>query len=322
MLEKNKVRFQNPNFRQKLQQARGYRRPVRKIPETRLGIFLDHLGLNKLIVKILFFVLVLSLTYLIFAPNFLTIKKIEISGLNNETQTLALESVQTYLKSNPFWPRSNLFLLSPEKLQKHLLSGNKKIEGVEKIAKQYPSTLKINLKQRYDRFLLKNTRGELYTLSNDGIITRQLSQADFEQASSSLSTLVVFEILSDKVYYENQRVAPEDYFKNLDEFLGRAKNDVQLTIKKLSANNIETYLLETLTAEEFVVKFDLNSELAKTFEQLKLLLKDIGGARISSIKYIDMRIKDRGYICYKDAPCAQETENPKPATSTEESIIK
>ena len=103
--------------------------------------------------------------------------------------------------------------------------------------------------------------------------------------------------------------------KNLNEILYKSEHFLQNSATEIQIETLEHPDLQIITRFGFTIKFDINSDLNKVFEQLKLLQKEIGEARINGIKYIDMRVKDKGYVCYKDALCSQETTAPK-ATST------
>jgi len=81
---------------------------------------------------------------------------------------------------------------------------------------------------------------------------------------------------------------------------------------------LNSQYLEVKTEKGFIIKLDIYSDLEKTLSQLKLLLKEIGEGRMEGLKYIDARLLDKAYVCYKDAKCAQETIITVPnATSTQ-----
>ena len=85
--------------------------------------------------------------------------------------------------------------------------------------------------------------------------------------------------------------------------------------KSIALENPESPEVEIKTQYGWSWYFDINSDMDKTVYQAALLLKDIGQARIHSIKYIDMRINDKGFVCYLDAECAREPQ-PVQATTT------
>ncbi|MBI3231764.1 MAG: hypothetical protein HYZ51_01645 [Candidatus Doudnabacteria bacterium] len=319
MPDKTKIRYQNPSFRRKLQQARGYKRPAKKIPQSKMGIFLAKLGLGSYSSKFCAGLLLIVFVYIIFVPNFLNIKTIKIIGLETRAQENALVAVGNYLSSKPFWPQKNLLLLSIKDLSRSLTAKNFGISKVIQIKKVYPSALELYLSERYDKFLLKNLSG-VYIVSNDGLIVRQLGLEDSARInpSSTISSLVTINLSQNQIYYEKQAVSDAKYFENLNEFLSLAKNQINNPILKISLQSFDRPDIEAITSAGYIIKFDINSDASKVFSQLKLLLKETGEAGVSGIKYMDMRIKDRGYICYKDAACA----NASPAATTTPNIIE
>lgn len=303
MFNKTKIRFQNPNFRRKLKTARGYKRSIKKIPSSKLGIFLAFLHLDGLFAKITIFFVLLATVYILFAPNFLTIKHIEILGANKAAKVEIENSIKNFFSSKPFWPQGNLLLLSKNDLSQYLISKSQQTSKVLKIDKDFPSKLIIEIEERFDKFLLKNSQSR-YVISNDGLITKQLNLEGLSAATTS-SALIDINLKEEKKFLEKQRASDVSYFENLNQILNKAQSELQNPIAEIELESFEHPDFEARTQSGFFIKFDVNSDLQKTFWQLKLLLKEVGEARINGVKYIDMRIKDRGYVCYKDAKCAE-----------------
>lgn len=314
MFDKTKIRFQNPNFRRQLQQARGYKRSIKKIPSSNLGIFLAFLHLDGLFAKITVFFVLLAAAYILFAPNFLAIKHIEILGVNKTAKVEIENSIKKFFPSKPFWPQGNLLLLSKNDLAQYLVSKSQQTSKVLKIDKDFPSKLIIEIEERFDKFLLKNAQSQ-YLISNDGLITKQLNLEGLSAAAASYSALIDINLNEERKFFEKQRASDAGYFENLNEILRRTEVELQKPIVAIALENFERLDFEARAEGGVVIKFDINSDLQKIFEQLALLLKDIGEAKIKEVKYIDMRIKDRGYVCYKEAKCAQENSIPT-ASST------
>lgn len=318
----NKIKYQNPQFKRKLQAARGYRRQIKQIPSSKLGIFLAFLRLDSAMAKIFLFISLVLLIYLVYAPNLFTIKNIYIKGAYGEAAESIKQSINDYLSSRSFLPQNNLLLISKKGLTDYLISKNLLIKKIISIKKDFPSSLNVEIDERFDKFLLKNARG-IYAISNDGLITRQMNLDGLNATPTADSVLIGINSNEDKIYLEGQRVSDSSYFENLNEILNKAQSELQNPITGIILENFERPDLEVRTQSGFVIKFDTNSDLQKTFWRLKLLLKEVGEARINGVKYIDIRIKDRGYICYKDAPCAREqTIQTASSTPADASSIK
>ncbi len=254
--------------------------------------------------KSLAFAITLLLIYLVYAPNFLTVKNIKIDGAEDREKEYIVNSINDYLASRAFWPQSNLLLLSKKELSAYLTLKNKPVARVISIEKNFPSTLNVKIEKRYDKFLLKNQSGA-YTLSNDGLTGKQLRMEDLSETNTPYSNLIPLSSQKNQQFYEGQRPQDAEYFKNLNEILSLSEKDG----RKITGIEIESFEQPNISAvfkEGYRIKFDVNSDLQKIFSQLRLLLKQVGVGRINGIKYIDMRVKDKGYVCYKDAACATD----------------
>src|ERR1700722_470887 len=74
--QKSKIRFQQHSFKNKLNEARNYKRPVRKLPEKNWEIFLHSIGFGSWWSRILAVLAVALVVYVVYIPNFLDIKNI------------------------------------------------------------------------------------------------------------------------------------------------------------------------------------------------------------------------------------------------------
>lgn len=314
MQDKTKIRYQNPDFRRKLQQARDYKRLLKRIPQNKLGIFLASLGLASRLAQVVLFVVILGLVYFIYAPNVFTIKHVEIAGVDNPAKADIEINVNHFFESKFYWPQNNLLLLSKNNLNKYLLSQSKPVADIIKIEKKFPSGLRMEVKQRFDKYLLKNQENN-YILSNDGLISKYLNLEDLSATNTSYTNLIVIDLKEKRQFYENQKTADKNYFQDLDEIINLSENQINSEIVKFETENFEQPNISATTQAGLQIKFDVNSDLPNIFNHLRLLLKEVGGNKLREIKYIDMRIKDKGFVCYKNATCAKETSIPTATSS-------
>lgn len=315
----NKIKYQNPHFRQKLQQARSYRREIKKIPSGFVEFFLAFLHLNTFLGKTAAGIGLLLIIYIVYAPNFLTIKTIEIHGSAEPVQATVLKSINEYLISNPLRPQRNFLLLSKNGLANFLTTKNYYVEKVLKIEKKFPDKIIVEIEERYDKFLLK-TPENVYVLTDDGLVSRELKNETADPPTTSPPTnLIPLSVKENRAFTKTQAAADAAYFEHLNRIINGINQSLATQVTEIRLENFARSDLEVETQKGFVVKFNITSDLDKVFKQLKPLLRDVGEARISAIKYIDMRIKDRGYVCFKDAACAVETQ-PKWASTTPDQI--
>ena len=321
MIDKNKIKFQNPNFRKKLEDARGYRRAPKKIPQGKWGIFSAAVGLGSLRSKIYLALAIVFVLYFAYFPNFLFVKNLQISGLSEEGKIQAEKNTRDFLAKRWPVPQGNLLLLSKQKLADYLLKKNFGISQIVSIEKDFPSTLHIILSERFDKFLLQTPKSA-YVAANDGKTVRQLNATEVLATDSPFSSLIPISLETETVFYENQSAFEASYIRNLNLLLDLLRGTLNSETQRVYIESPESPEIKIKNQYGWTWFFDINSDLNKTVAQAALLLKDIGQARIHSIKYIDMRIKDRGFVCYIDAACANvQSAQLKEATTTVESNI-
>lgn len=308
----NKIKFQNPNFRKKLQDARGYKRIAKNIPQTKWGMFFGKIGLSSLRYKIYAGLVLVLAIYFFYVPNLFSVKTVQISGVNEAESESVEKTARDYLAVRFPWSQSNLVLLSKKRLSDYLLKKSGYVSQIVQIGKDFPNTLKVAVSGRYDQFLMQ-TPASAYIVSNDGLVTKQLSSQEVYASSSEPSPLLPLILKREEIFYENQKAFEGWYIQNLNAFMALLRTQLNSETKSIILENTESPEVEIKTQYGWSWYFDINSDINKTVSQGALLLKDIGQARIHSIKYIDMRINDKGFVCYLDAECARE---PQPVQAT------
>jgi hypothetical protein len=177
-----KVRFQNRQFNQKLQQARTFKRTARSVPENSFERMLNNIGLGSKLMQIAVALLVLGILYIVYAPNFLTVKSINVEGLSTTDNSLAEAAIRDSLGNAPFYnPQRNLLLLSKRRTSESL-QGFPSISNIEKISKNYnDKSLNVFVKPKTERFLIR-TGERVFDIYNDGTIKNvsSLDRASWE----------------------------------------------------------------------------------------------------------------------------------------------
>lgn len=169
----SKVRFQHKQFKTKLDTARTYKRSSKAVPDSGFGKFMSSVGLRSRWSQGLFFVLLGTLFYLAYIPNFLSVQNISISGLSQEqTEQLDAAIRKQILDSSFFNPQRNLVVLQTETI----IAAARTIPSIDYIAsidKDLSSqTLYVNAASKYERFLVA-TPEKVYDVYNDGSLTRE-----------------------------------------------------------------------------------------------------------------------------------------------------
>lgn len=305
-----RTKYRSLIFKKKLQQASGYKRSLNgKIPTNKWEIFLKYIGLeNKK--TVLFFILFLTLwVYAIYIPNFFYIKNIEIKGVNSTKAELIKNNIHNYLQIHSAWPQQNLVLLSKSKLKKYLL-GDPEILEVNKIEKKFFNNLTITLLPREEKYLV-DTGINKFTLSTDGKIISEI------QGTSTPENLILLKI--------SQNIKHEKSFEDfLTPILLKKIKEISDLLPQIAKINIIFFELDPIIKQDLVaqtqngfkINIDSTSDFKKVFNNLSLLLSQIPSDKKSLISYIDMRIQDRGYVCFKNTECSKETFFQNSASST------
>lgn len=165
-----KVRFQNKQFNQKLNEARTFKRTARPIPEGGFERFLRRVGLGSIWRQIFFALLVLGAVYLVYAPNFLSVQSIKVEGLAESELVKVQTAIQDDLNKVPFYnPQRNLLFLSKARVNK-VLSQIPGIDRVENLDKQFKEkTLLVTLRAKHEKFLVRSN-DSVFDIYNDGLL--------------------------------------------------------------------------------------------------------------------------------------------------------
>lgn len=163
-----KVRFQNRQFNQKLQQARTFKRNVIPVPDSKISKFLKSIGLGSAWRQIGFALFVLAVLYTLYYPNFLTLQNIEINGIRSSDKSTVEAMVRDNISQAPFYnPQRNLLFLSKSRVESVLNEANM-IDSVATIKKDFKThTLRIVVVPKQEQFLVRSNDA-VYVVYNDG----------------------------------------------------------------------------------------------------------------------------------------------------------
>lgn len=312
----SRIRFQNTGFKHRLQAQRGYKRQARALPDTDWAVFFSKIGLGSWVSRIATLLIFFLLIYVIYIPNFLFIKHINITGVSGNDLVSAQSTVNSYLNKPLPWPQKNLILLSKFKLNNFLISNNKKILKVNSINKKFPSTLVIRLEPRTDEFAVQ-TPLAFYTVSGDGLIT---GERDFGASGTLPSLPILIKIDKNDSFAAGQRI----FSQGTTDFVKELNNRLPTIVK----NPISEYQLATAETPDIIVyfkngfrtMFDATSDLNKILTRFTFLVNQYSEADFKKLDYIDMRFEGRGYVCSKGNPCVKDINLPNNASTTQPTL--
>lgn len=173
----SKVRFQNRQFNQKLQEARTFKRSVKPIPDGEFSKFLKKIGLGSAWRQVGFALLVLIVLYLIYFPNFLTLKEIEIEGVRDSNSAEIEASIRDNISKVPFYnPQRNILFLSKTRLES-ILNEFATVDAVNSITKDFKNKrIRIVVTPKQEQFLVRST-DHTFVLYNDGSLKTEADRS-------------------------------------------------------------------------------------------------------------------------------------------------
>lgn len=168
-----KVRFQNRQFNQKLNQARNFKRTAKPIPETEFNKILERIGLGTIWRKILLGIIVAGLIYIVYIPNFLSWQTIRVEGMSDANRAVTEEAIRNGLGDASFYnPQRNLLFLSKQRITE-AATGVKAVDEVLSIKRDFKTkTIIVQIQSKYEQFLVR-ANNNVIDVFNDGFARGQ-----------------------------------------------------------------------------------------------------------------------------------------------------
>jgi hypothetical protein len=304
----SRVRFQHQAFKRQLRQARQHKRVPPKSQGPASANILKILGKGSPWAKFGFSLAVALLAYFIYIPNFLYVKNVEISGLDQKNSQDIKFLLAQYFAGQKFFPKNNSVILPAKALASYLLSADKNLLKVN-IDKQLPGTLKISGELRKNEFLISSPEGR-FTVSNDGLVSA-------DSASSTAEAALTIIKIRDNAPMEPGSPYPNQQQLEAAAFLaGQLQEKINARTDYFEVQNFKQTDITAATKDGYRLMLDYGGDLPDTLNKLRLLFNSIAPQDLKRLAYVDMRIKNRGYVCLKGASCAVSPPVVKTATST------
>lgn len=304
-------RFGSYEFRTKIREAANYKRAFTIGRHNWYERFLAKIGLASKTMRTAAVLILIIIIYYLFFSSKLAISKIEISG----NSQIPSEQIQAALESATnsrflFVKKNNFFLMSEGRVSKALISKIPKIKTVatERI---WPDTIKISVKEHVPGFVIKSN-GKLFLIDDEGIVVSPVDSPENmlvveDQLTESFATgeilhntkLAAF-VLSMNKQWSTKISSPISLVK----FPGKESSEVQF-----------------VTKDGWSALFDTSKSAAEVLNDLAVVLnKQIAVKDRINLAYVDLRLENRAYYCFRAAPCAQQ---PQPeAAGTETTDVK
>lgn len=314
---KNKVRFEQTLFRRQLQTRRNYRRVTHSSSLSIRRSEAVHFF------QILFSVACAAfLVYLFFLPNFFTLKSVAVVGGTTAEQTQLVSTMQSFLqtKYKSIFPLSNpLFATSP-RVSDFILANNSSVLRVTSVHKNiFKRELSVQVEFRQPLFLL-SAGDRTYTVAQDGVVFGEMSSGSPipKNLQKILTSSDVQPIVGQKYLQENvlhtTKALKDTFFSTTGlgtdfvEFTSRADyfTNKHFTNGATSELALHTYASRERKIPAFIVFYDTNSDVDRAIVNTKLLLDSLNPDKLHALAYIDMRFKNKGFVCTVGAPCIDQ----------------
>lgn len=264
---------------------------------------MSKIGLSSTLSKTLTILALCLVVYIVYIPNFLFVKNITLSGLNENQLGSVKNTTAEFLNKHLPWPQKNLLLLSKNKLTDFLLQNNQNILSVEKIEKDFPNGLKIYILPRVDRFAA-NTPNGIFTIANDGLIKNQL--AENLNASTTLPNgLILIKLNTKETIFAGKNAFPKSTAEFLTQAYAQLPKIIKSPVESFELSQAPDYDITALTSSGLKIYLDLKSDLPKILQRLDLVFSQISEPEKNNLSYIDMRFTEKSFVCQKNQPCAK-----------------
>mgnify|MGYP001593451666 CR=1 FL=1 len=302
---RKQLRFQRPEFQEKLFKARRFMRRSQPIPETFWGNLLPKIGLGSRIARILFGIFAVAVIYFLTISKVFLINKVQMNAGNPQEVTDVLERLNNqriYLI-----PKSHILLLTQKKLLAELQKEFPRIKSVTHYKRILPNRIEIGLKERESIYIWKSG-DNYYLMDQDGVIFQKITNFTPETFPQILITDQTAEVPT-----VGQALDVRDALN----FTGQLNQHWPKEIRDIGFVGIIIPAQKSLdifvkTSVGFQVYFDLKRSAAVQLANLRLILnQEIKPETYTGLSYVDLRLQNIAYYCYLDAPCAPEN-----ATST------
>lgn len=310
----SKIRFQNVVFKKRLNQARGYKRAVRRLPDKDWEIWLSKIGLGSIKIRVTVLAVLFALVYLVYIPNFFFIKHIQINGVKPQDAQQISTDISFFFKSGHFWPQKNLLLLSAEDLKKYLTGADKTILAVDKITKKFPNSLTIDIRPRFDKFLIQMKDGSQFIASNDGVILRQIPPSEIA-SSSPVASQIVIKFSQAQAPGQNQFYLSQNLVNLINQLSLRLPGIINNAVTGFEMTTPDDSDLTVTTDGGYRLLFDVKAPPDDTLGHLSLLINNLPAGNIKNLSYVDMRFQNKSYVCEKKSPCDGPAVLPQATTT-------
>lgn len=297
-------RFRQARFQSRIRETREAHLKPRILPQAKTDISLFRTTLRKKLALVLLCLLAAGAVYWVFFTDYFLVRQAQVSG-NEQVTAASISSWLEEASKERYWGlvlKTNWWFLTKDNVENFLKSKSSKILKAES-HRFWPNGVKITLTERKP-VAIWQTGDEYYYLSQDSVLTEQLPAS---YATSTQSYLKINDL-------SGKQVRPGDHLgvqSLLDFTLAIAADWQRYAASELSEIRVSSRAsadVIALSSIGWTVYLDRNSDPGLQIRSLGLILtSEIQASRILGLAYIDMRLGNTVYYCFKNEPCAALT---------------
>lgn len=265
----------------------------------------------RAIFRIVFFLFLSSVIYILSFSPFLEVKNVEIKGVSELDYEKVFDKVNGVIQEKHFRfiPKSNLIIFPQRQIEEELLSSFKKIKNIE-TKKVFPDRVEINILER-KTLLIWCSSGYCYIIDENGYA---YMTADFGSEEVKQNHLINLIDNSSKSVSIGEKVLDEEYIQfavglreELKKELGIEIGDDYITQSRIAEEALVT------TNEGWQIFFSSTILIENSLRTLDTFLtKEVNDESRKKLEYVDLRAENKVY--YK-----MRTDTDETMTNLEES---
>lgn len=296
------IRFGRPEFKEKLTRAREYARRQMPLPTTFWSKVLHKVGFRSLFTQILGLVLVGLIGFFLTISHMFLITQIKLN--NTDIREDQVRDVLRRMQSKRMYliPSNHMAILNEHSLLAAIQKDIPEVRKITSFKRILPNRLELSLEKRTPLFVWHTGEG-FYLVDQDGVIYQKI--LNYQQDTYSQIVII------DKSF-EDIAVGQALPIEKLLNFLNKLQDAWS---EKISQTDYVAFSIPALSSPDlnvhttigFEIYFDLDRGVPGQLANLSLLLSsEIKPETYSGLSYIDLRLPNIAYYCYKDSPCAIE----------------
>lgn len=254
---------------------------------------------SRIIFRLVFFIFISSLAYVLFFSPFLEIKKVYLEGISELKYDDVYQKIEGFLNEKYFRiiSKNNFVIFPSEKIKTELRNNFKKISSVE-IERIFPNEIKIKIVER-KALLIWCSAGPCYIIDENGYA---YTWTDFESDEVKQNNLLSIIDNSGKPVVVGEKILNEYYIKFVISLRDELEKETEIKItNEYHTDSKMAEEVKVKTEGEWEIFFSTTLPMEDSIQTLKTFLeKEMVDKDRSKLEYVDLRAENKVYYKFKD----------------------